>query len=136
MMTPEDAKEMYGADATEWLKRWDDGRTVWSIEMGGLGPGYEQAIQITVAEILRFLISKEYDTTYFDEDDKWKELCAEIQEMSFANPIIAKLGLSGAQYVAAKQLAARLYRFGPVGVMTDDRVKDRHIQVNRIFPKG
>src|SRR3990172_3354015 len=45
--------ELYGADAADWLKRWDEGRGVWSIEMGGLGPGYEQCIHITCAEILR-----------------------------------------------------------------------------------
>src|SRR5947207_3276662 len=29
--------ESYGADATDWLARWDAGRSVWSIEMGGMG---------------------------------------------------------------------------------------------------
>lgn len=34
----------YGKDAQEWLSRWDEGRSVWSISMGGFGPGYEQAL--------------------------------------------------------------------------------------------
>jgi len=41
--------DTYGADAADWLKRWDDGGTCWSIEMGGFGPGYEQCIHITAA---------------------------------------------------------------------------------------
>lgn len=32
----------------EALARWDAGETVFTAEMGGLGPGYEQAIQETV----------------------------------------------------------------------------------------
>lgn len=28
---------MYGADAADWLARWDSGKGVWSIEMGGIG---------------------------------------------------------------------------------------------------
>jgi hypothetical protein len=53
--------ETYGADVTDWLRRWDEGKTCWSIEMGGLGPGYEQCIHITMAEILRFMLEKKYD---------------------------------------------------------------------------
>ncbi|KKK93920.1 hypothetical protein LCGC14_2688070 [marine sediment metagenome] len=30
----------------EAIERWDAGRSLFSVEMGGLGPGYEQAIQI------------------------------------------------------------------------------------------
>src|SRR5690349_6978437 len=40
-------EESYGKDAAVWVARFDEGRSVWSIEMGGLGPGYEQALQIT-----------------------------------------------------------------------------------------
>mgnify|MGYP000936595712 FL=1 len=31
-------------------------------------------------------------------------------------------------------LALQFYRRGPRAVMTDERVKDRHIQVSRTFP--
>ena len=37
----------------ELLSQWDRGEAVWSVSMGGLGPGYDQAIQILVMEILR-----------------------------------------------------------------------------------
>ena len=30
-------------DAAEQLRRWDAGDSIWTVEMGGLGPGYEQA---------------------------------------------------------------------------------------------
>src|SRR5271166_5092790 len=40
-------------DAKEQLRRWDNGDSIWSIEMGGFGPGYEQALQICAIEIVR-----------------------------------------------------------------------------------
>jgi hypothetical protein len=48
--------------------------------------------------------------------------------------VIKKLGLSGAQWGAAKHLALKLYRFGPRTVLTDIHVRDRYIQVERRFP--
>ncbi len=34
---------IYPENAKEAVEIWDKGGTLWSIEMGGLGPGYEQA---------------------------------------------------------------------------------------------
>lgn len=126
--------ETYGADAKDWLERWDAGKTVWSIEMGGLGPGYEQAIQMAAAELLRFVIEKNYDRDALADGETWAEIRDEIQNASFANPVIDSLGLSGAQFGAALNVAMNLYRHGPRFVMNDERVKDRHIQVSKNFP--
>lgn len=126
--------DSYGADAADWLKRWDDGRSVWSIEMGGLGPGYEQCIHITCAEILRDMLTKGYDSSKWDTGDSWKKDLKQIEEAAFKNPRIKALGLSGAQWGAAVNLAIMFYRKGPRAVMNDKRVEDRHIQVSRIFP--
>lgn len=126
---------MYGADAEDWLKRWDEGKSVWSIEMGGLGPGYEQAIQITVAEILRILLEKKYDAQAWSEEQEiWKLDRDEIEKLGLENTTITNLGLSGAQWGAALSLAACLYRSGPREIMADKAVKDRHIQVSKNFP--
>lgn len=119
--------EMYGRDATEWLSRWDAGRGVWSITMGGFGPGYEQCIQITASEILRWLLKHTPDLSAYDT---WKRVDAEVMS---SHPV-SGLGLSGAQWGAARNLASQLYRNGPRGLMTDDRGKERHIQVSRNFP--
>lgn len=45
--------------ARELVSQWDSGETIWSIEMGGLGPGYEQAIQILAVEITRDNLDKQ-----------------------------------------------------------------------------
>lgn len=118
----------------DWLKRWDEGRSVWSIEMGGLGPGYEQCIQITVAEILRHLLECQYDAAKWENPKMWECDHKDIETASLANARISALGLSGAQWGVAQSLALQFYRRGPRAVMTDKRVKDRHIQVQRTFP--
>lgn len=130
--------ELYGADATEWLKRWDAGRTVWTIEMGGLGPGYEQCIHITCAEILREMLTGGYDTSKwvvaYDGGAQWRKDCDVIDKKVTALPVIKELGLSGAQWGAAMGLAGHLCRHGPRKLMNDPEVKDRHIQVSKSFP--
>ena len=128
-----DETERYGADATEWLKRWDAGDIVWTIEMGGMGPGYEQAIQITAAEVVRYLTLNNVDCSE-GTPEGWKELDDEIDRWLWQNETVKKLGLSGAQAGAAKNLAVFICKLGPAGVMADERVKDRHIQAMRSFP--
>lgn len=126
--------ETYGADAADWLRRWDAGRSVWSIEMGGLGPGYEQAIQITAAEVLRHLLEQQYDSKAWESKDTWDRDLKQIREAGFKNQRIDALGLSGAQWGAAVGLATSLYMHGPRGILKDSDVKDRLIQVSRSFP--
>lgn len=126
--------QLYGATIEEWLERWDSGRTVWSISMGGLGPGYEQAIQVTVAEIIRHMIAEKYAIATWEDDVTRKRDITKIEAWSFKHEPITKLGLSGAMWGAAQNLASMLYRHGPVSVMKDERVKDRHIQVSKNFP--
>ncbi len=128
--------EMYGADAKEWLARWDSGKTVWSIEMGGMGPRYEQAIQITTAEILRHCIEADYDSVLWYNEEKAAEDSESIRKASFENEVIENLSLSGAMAGVAFQLATKIYMNGPISIMTDEQVKDRHIQVSKNFPKG
>lgn len=121
---------LYGADAADWLARWDKGDSVWSIEMGGLGPGYEQCIQITAAEVLRWLLANKPDL-----DKEWATMRDKLdREVGYVDPV-KKLGLSGAQWGAGVSLAAHLYRQGPRAIMSDDKMKDRHIQVCRAFPQ-
>jgi len=107
---------------------------VWSIEMGGLGPGYEQCIHITCAEILRWFLAHKVDASKWSEAEAWKsdreKMTADLHKVK----AVEELGLSGAQWEAAVNLATCFYLDGPRKVMTDERVKDRHIQVQRRFP--
>jgi hypothetical protein len=125
-------EQRYGKDAADWLAKWDRGEGVWSVEMGGLGPGYEQCIQMLVAENLRHLIEANPPRPIPDEEKQavWDAM----RNASFDNEVVKKLGPSGAQWGAAANLAWQFYQRGPVDVMRDPDLKDRHIQVSKNFP--
>lgn len=124
------AKEsLYGADAKEWLARWDSGQPVHSIEMSGLGPSYEQVIQIFAAEILRMLINSKYDNEILPVKQR-----GIFESKLLKNKNLNKLGASGAQVGAAFSLAFNIYTMGPIKIMDDPKVKDRHIMVSKNFP--
>lgn len=136
-MNIDQAREFYGRDADEWLRRWDAGEIVWSIEMGGIGPGYEQCIQITAAEILRHMIEKKYKRDLWVIDNRrWRKDCDAIETFGHSNKTIKALGLSGAQWGAALSLAAQLYRRGPADLLMDERAQDRKIQTRREMPQA
>mgnify|MGYP001560873457 FL=1 len=75
--------------AEQMLAAWDRGGLVASIEMGGMGPGYEQALQVCAMELLHTAIAGQgFDEADLNRLDKEKVL-----------------GLSGAQAGAARWLA-------------------------------
>lgn len=129
----------YGTDATEWLRRWDAGETLWTVEMGGLGSGYEHCIQVIAAEILRHLIAHPVDPIVWSDDDGpeatiIRALTAEqIDNVVRTNPnIVALGGITGAQVWAGRELALKLCRFGPVDAFTHPSLDpERLIQWNK-----
>lgn len=109
--------EMYGRNAADILSRWDDGKGVWSIAMGGFGPGYEQALQIAAFEVLRFLLDG-----------------GDIEDADTIMPDIEYLGLSGAQWGAARNLA-RSFQLNGSRKLIDDCDDSRRILVGKHFPR-
>lgn len=122
-------------EAKEWLRQWDAGDLVWTIEMGGMGPGYEQCIQITTAEMLRWFIENKSDVSFWEDEEKWGEERDLLDRNILKKEIIKDLGLSGAQYGAALSLASTLYMRG-TGALNDVEVKDRRIQASKCFPSS
>ena len=116
----------------EWVAQFDTGYSVWSIEMGGIGPGYEQAIQETAVAIVRACLDASFDDDDFSED-KWEETRSKITIST--NKAIEGMGLSGAQFGAAMSLALAIYKRG-TKALDDDEVKERRIQFSRDFPRG
>src|SRR4051812_39145710 len=86
-----------GVSVMDAIKKWDKGEILWSIEMGGLGPSYEQTIQIAVIEILRNAVSynKILDAEEFQVIGRDT---LSIHDQSLG-------GMSGAQAGASMQLA-------------------------------
>lgn len=110
--------QLYGKDAAELLSRWDAGEGVFSVGMGGFGPGYEQALQIACFEVLRHLLAG-----------------GTIEAADEVLPKLEYLGLSGSQWGAARSLANRFYEDGPREV--NKRFgSDRSIQVSKNFPQA
>lgn len=131
-MTPE---ELYGNTATEWLRRWDAGQSVWTVEMGGLGPGYEQAIQVACAEIVRDMHTTPAPQT---DEEKAAWLASADKALDRADKM-PDMGISGAMAGAAKTLAYKLCELGPAGLFAwlkanhPDRANDL-IQVSNVWP--
>ncbi len=121
--------EMYGRGCADVLQRWDRGDSIWSVAMGGFGPGYEQAIQLTAMEVLRWMVREKPNA---DDAEEWLGAMSDMAEE--VQPIVEPLGLSGSQWGAACSLARGFYEKGP-----RDAVKcvpnDRLIQVSRDFPR-
>lgn len=117
----------------EMLVEWDAGRTVWTVEMGGLGPGYEQAIQILAMECLRELVRVDFKWPE-KVDKRASDKCRAILE-----PVVSKVnewpgcGFSGAQVGAAMQIAAKFHRQGPVAAL-DSAPEDRRTMVCKTWP--
>ena len=94
--------------AQEALAKWDAGEIVTSIEMGGSGPGYEQAIQCAIFEFIRS-----------GGDEK----------------ALYGLGLSGAQAEAAMSVGRHAMKHGWEATLAKVS-DDRRILVSRNFPSG
>lgn len=115
--------ELYAPDAAEQLRRWDAGDAIWSIELGGIGPGYEQAIHVLAIEIVRDYLGKPLDP----KDRTWADDTVRRIDKDC-------LGFSGAQVGQAKSLAYHWLTRGPKAVCEDPEAKDRTIQVSNKWP--
>lgn len=109
------------------LKRWDDDEIVWSIELGGLGPGYEQVIQATAFEILRDNLNAKLPTK--EEYGDWADSTLKRTDKAVG-------GHSGGTWGQAKWLAYRILLEGYDNFMkrADKDIPDRRIQVSKNFP--
>jgi hypothetical protein len=120
-------------DAREQLRRWDNGDSIWSIEMGGIGPGYEQAIQVLAIEIVRDEIDKPLPQGE-NEHRVWGDSTVTRVDHKLPDGSYACGGFSGAQVGAAKTLAYQWLTIGPAACLESMTDKTRHIQVSNFWP--
>lgn len=118
--------------ALDALKLWDKGETLWSIEMGGIGTSYEQAIQIIAMEIIRDH-GREKIVNDRVNYRKWAEDTA-----SRVDKIKGLGGFTGAMWGGAKELAFRAIRDGWAKrndsareQFKEDNCDDRMIQIRK-----
>ena len=127
-------EQCYGKTAADIVRKWDEGGTVWSITMGGFGPGYEQALQVAAIEFTRegLDVPVEGDKEAFFRDG-WTEVCDHA--LKRVKPWFG-YGLSGAQFGAAKWLAWQ-WSHGTGPALADAvQYKDRAIQISKHFPRS
>lgn len=119
---------------SEALKRWDSGQPVFTVEMGGLGPGYEQAIQIAAFEIMREFKDDAGvpEMTEAEFNEKW-----DAEWRARADHAIPEgMGLTGAQAGGAMNLAFCVLRRGYGAALREDAAKNRLIQVSQNWPSN
>ena len=129
-------RNRFGAKTIEEaVERWRRGDPVWSVEMGGLGPGYEQAIQIGVFETAgEFLDPKKRKLLDKKEKADGEDGIHEVMDETLTHVSKrCKLGLSGAQAGAIKSMVYKFLKHGYEEMLLK-APQDRLIQVSRDFP--
>lgn len=124
-----------GMTAKEAIEAWDEGNALRSVEMGGIGPGYEQTIQIIAIESLRVALAEEERINAAIDYEVFKKL---------RDAVIHKIdnqvgGVTGAQAGAASNLAWNAYRMGWGGMLESakkNKLEDRTIMISKFFPKA
>jgi hypothetical protein len=117
------------SNVEQMLVAWDAGGIIWSVELGGLGPGYEQAIQIAAVEFAR--ACKNLKGMNKHSTDRFRTCCeAKLKEID------AELrGLSGAQFGSAQWLAWQWCFNGGPKALIKRATLHRTIQVSRTWPQ-
>lgn len=113
--------------AAQAVEKWDSGANLWSIEMGGLGPSYEQSLQVATIEICRHAPNLK-----FVDLETFRDACKDV---SFNG-----LGLSGGQFAAAVGLAFEFFTRGWAQTLRHalNELKlpdERFIQISKFWPK-
>lgn len=126
------------ATTEDALAAWDRGETVWTCDMGGMGPGYEQCIQLMGFEMLRAMAATPpadgWDAVCGEAGrDKWREYKDQIEAVPAVKSAVSQLQPSGAQWGAAMSLASTLAMNGYAAGM-EKVPEDRRIQVSKSFP--
>lgn len=111
--------------------KWSQGLDVWSAELGGIGPSYEQAIQNLLFEIL---VQIPKSTTYPTNLHKYPE-DFEMVVKRCVNKLNQTHGFSGAQVDAAKATAFQFITYGYKHMM-EKLPDERAILVCKSFPRS
>jgi len=129
----------------ELIQAWDRNECIHSIEMGGIGPGYEQAIQTGIFETIREfnhsdrLTQKLKEASESRDDDQYNATLDEALRAAMDKYGRCLNGLSGAQAGAIKSAAGLIVVYGYNEAMDRARgqgiERDRFIITRKEFPR-
>jgi len=132
---------MSATTCNEMIALWDNDEIIRSIEMGGLGPGYEQMIQVVMVEIVRFLIDNQViqgpdpaALIWWQCDNNFDDIDAKVDTHLMALNRQCDWGLSGAQVEAAKSIAYKFFAQGYEQAYSTVP-EDRRLMVSTAWPK-
>lgn len=131
-----DDRQTNFATAADALRAWDAGEEIISVEMGGISPGYEQCIQVTAFECVRWMLVNPPVSGWENLDnnnDAWRAYVDNCEATVLYLPVIHDLGLSGAQWGAAINMATIYCRRGYANGLAMVAV-ERHIKVCKNTP--
>lgn len=141
LIPEEEKKKFYPQTIDEVLSKWDDGKSVVSIEMGGIGPSYEQAIQIIAMELIRCIISRPEIRKLMERqevltDDHRDVLNRFMEEETHRIDREKELeGITGAMTAAGQNIAFMFTHRGPA-VAILEAPPERRIQISKMWPKA
>ena len=117
----------------DFLKSYDEGKGVPSIVVGGLGKGYEFAIQKGAIEVLRSAIEHKYSLENDDEKQtQFKKICNDkIKEIDDELG-----GLSGAMFGALQWLSFYWYTNGIDCLIEATKEKGETDRLIEVFSNG
>jgi len=119
-------KALWDITNKEVVKKWKSGDTIWSVELGGLGPGYEQALQNFLFDLFAYLVKSKIPLKSLSNDKKYSKRYEDI-----CDKIAKGRELTGAMVGSARATAYQFYKYGYA-----ERMKtapdDRMIQVENI----
>ena len=113
-------KKEIKAEVQQWIADWDDGKVIRSVCLGGLGRGYEMAIQGLAVELARQILKTPFDNDEYDSiaDEHEKRAFYRNWQSSVESHDNVKAalsnggGMTGAQVGAAYNAAMVFTRMG------------------------
>ena len=117
----------------EVLSQWKAGESVWSVEMGGIGPNYELAIQKMAFTMFEAMERNPIELAKVEPEGRKYVVnyLTRIDREPDVMDVVKRVGPSGAQYSAAQNIAYMFHSIGYAAAL-DSADKSRHILVSNV----
>ena len=132
-MSDKRSELLYPETAKEALDKFEKGEVITVVELGGLGPGYEQVIWIGIFRLIKKCHNEDVSKWVDRQSKKFKKVKGEKYLDVVDDKLIEScedLCLSGAQAGVIKHTAFQLLMYGWRSMLMK-APKDRLIQINK-----
>jgi hypothetical protein len=119
-------KALWDITNEEVIDKWKKGESLFTVELGGLGPSYEQALQNFLFDLFAYLVDNKIPIKKLTTGKKYSKIYYDI-----CSKVTDGRDLSGAMFDVAKGTAYQFYRYGYKEMM-NKAPNDRTIQIENI----